>query len=160
MANDIESQIRSRIEAFTEELASLVKLAALESVNEALGGAAPARRPGRPRKTSGRKTKSVRRAKAGRPKATKARKAKGGKRIRRSPEQLEAMAETVLTHVRANPGDRLEQISAKLRIPSKELKRPVAALLDAKKLRTTGQRRGTKYFTAGRGGKKSAKKKA
>ena len=48
-------------------------------------------------------------------------------------------------------------------MPTKELKRPIAKLLETGALRTEGQRRGTKYFTGGRkagaGAKKATRKK-
>jgi predicted transcriptional regulator len=69
------------------------------------------------------------------------------------------MGRKVLAHVRKNPGHRLEEIAAALGVATADLKAPVAALLDEKKVRTTGRARGTKYF-AGRRGKKAAKKKA
>ena len=37
-------------------------------------------------------------------------------------------------------------MSKALSIPSKDLKRPVADMMDAKMLRKTGAKRGTKYF--------------
>jgi hypothetical protein len=74
---------------------------------------------------------------------------------------IEALAGKVLAHVKANAGHRLEQISAGLKIASKELKRPVATLLETKKLRTEGQKRGTKYFAGvGRNAAKKAGRKA
>jgi hypothetical protein len=159
----IDAQIRARIESFTTELTELVKQAAVETVQDALGGAAaPARRrgPGRPRKAKAARRKPGRRP--GRPRSTKATKAttRSGKRIRRSTEDLEALAGKVLAHVKANAGHRLEQISAGLKIVSKELKRPVATLVATKKLRTEGQKRGTRYYAGGKRKKTAAKKKA
>jgi hypothetical protein len=156
----IDAQIRARIESFTHELAELVKHTAVESVQEALGGsAAPARRrgPGRPRKATSVRRKPGRRP--GRLRKAKAT-AKASKRVRRTAENLEALAGKVLAHVKANAGHRLEQISAGLKIASKELKRPVATLVETKKLRTEGQKRGTRYYAGGKRKKTAAKKKA
>jgi hypothetical protein len=61
------------------------------------------------------------------------------------------MGQTVLAHVRSNPGQRLEEIGRALWGPTKGLKRPVSNLMEGGALRTEGQKRGTKYF-AGRGG--------
>jgi hypothetical protein len=58
---------------------------------------------------------------------------------------VERIAAKVLAHVKANQGHRLEEIGVALKVPTKDLKRPVANLLEAKKLRTTGHMRGTKY---------------
>jgi hypothetical protein len=164
MPTTIDAQIRARIAEFAEELSSLVRQAAVETVQDALGGAAaPARRrgPGRPRKAKAAQRKPGRRP--GRPRSTKATKAttRAGKRIRRSTEDLEVLAGKVLAHVKANQGHRLEEIGAALKVATKDLKRPVANLLEAKKLRTTGQKRGTKYFAGvGRSAAKKSRKKA
>jgi len=143
MAKNIDPEIRARIDSFVEELSALVRKAAVTSVEEVLG---PGSGPRGPRRGPGR------------PRGSSSRKASGG-RLRRSSEELEAMSGTILNHVRANPGHRLEEISRTLSIPSKELKRPVATLLEAGKLRTKGQKRGTKYF-AGAGKTKGTTKKA
>ncbi len=131
MANlNLEQQIRTRISSFSDELASLVKQAALESVQSALG--APAHRgPGRPRTVKA-------------PSAAKtARSAAGGKR---TSEQIDALAGKLLTAVRSKQGQTIEQIGKGLSIHTKELKLPVLKLLEGKQIKTTGQKRGTKYF--------------
>lgn len=92
----------------------------------------------------------------GRPRKAASKPARAGKRIRRSAEDLEAIAARVFDHVKANAGHRLEEIAAALNLDTGVLKRPVAKLLEAKKLRTEGQKRGTKYFAgAKRGGSQS-----
>jgi hypothetical protein len=89
----------------------------------------------------------------GRPPTTASKVARAGKRIRRSAEDLEAIAARVFGHVKSNAGHRLEEIGKALKLDTGVLKRPVAKLLEAKKLRTEGQKRGTKYFAgAKRGG--------
>jgi hypothetical protein len=144
MANNIDQEIRARIEFFAEELAALVRQAAVESVQTALGQGR--RGPGRPRKAVGRRVRRVqRRAKGARRGPGRPRKG-AGKRVRRSSGQIEALATRVFAHVKSNQGQRLEEISRALKIPSSELKRPVATLMDAKRLRTKGQKRGTQYF--------------
>jgi hypothetical protein len=132
----LDTELRSRIDSFLDELSALVKKTALDSVHAALGdGVAPKRRgPGRPRGTT----------KAARPAA----RADG----KRTPEQVQADAERIAGYVRANPGSRLEQIAAGLGTGSQELKLPVIKLLAAKTLRKTGQKRGTQYFAGGGGG--------
>jgi len=135
--------IRSRIDSFLTELSGLVRRSALEAVKEVLGEGAPRRRgPGRPkgsgRRGPGRPPKAGRR-RAGRP-------ARGGKRIRRSTEDLAAIAARVMAQVRSKQGQRLEEIGRALKTDTAVLKKPVADLLKAKKLRTTGAKRGTRYF--------------
>ena len=122
-------------------------MAALGSVHAALGGEpGPGLRrgPGRPRGSGKRGP--------GRPRKIAAKAVRAGKRLRRSAEDLEAIATRVLAHVKANAGHRLEQIGAALKTDTAILKRPIAHLLAAKQLRTEGQKRGTKYFAGGGGG--------
>lgn len=146
----IDSDLRARVDAFVADLSELIREAALDAVHEALGSmpaARPARRgPGRPpAKRKGRK------------KAAKRKAAKRGKRVRRSSAELDRLKSSFLSYVRSNPGERLEQIGVGMGIDTKELKRPVQLLLEEGKLRTEGQRRGTKYFP-GKGG--ATRKKA
>ena len=142
--NSTDQAIRTRIDSFLTELSGLVRKSALEAVQEALGGGAPRRRgPGRPkgsrRRGPGRPPKAGRR-RAGRP-------ARGGKRVRRSPEDLAKIGARVLAQVRSKQGQRLEEIGRALRTDTSVLKKPIADLLKAKKLKTKGQKRGTKYFS-------------
>lgn len=115
-------------------------------MREALGDApAPAKRrgPGRPRE--------AKRAPSRPRKATKA----STTRVRRSPDDVAAMGTTVLAHVTANPGQRLEEIGRALGEPTKGLKRPIANMLAAGMLRTEGQKRGRgTSWGAGRGGRR------
>jgi hypothetical protein len=132
---NLDTQIQSRISSFLGELSQLVKRQALEAVQEALGKAvSPRRGPGRPRKMTmrpGRKPRMI---------------AKRGKRVRRSAEDLAKIGARVLAQVRSKAGQRLEEIGRALKTDTAVLKKPVADLLKAKKLRTTGAKRGTKYF--------------
>src|SRR5215470_1919058 len=97
--NQIDQEIRTRIDAFLSEISALLKQSALESVHEALGDGAPRRRgPGRPRKVTfrvGRGSRAI---------------AKGGKRIRRSTADLEKIGARVLAQVKSKAGQRLEEI--------------------------------------------------
>jgi hypothetical protein len=130
---NLDSEIRSRIETFLEEISTLLKKAALESVRAALGdGATPVRRgPGRPPKSA-------------------ATRGGGGKR---SSEQVDEMAGRILAYVKSNAGESLEAISRAIGVPTKELKLPVIKLLGSRQLKKTGQKRGTKYFAgSGKGG--------
>jgi len=127
----IDSDIRSRIDTFVNELTALVKQSALDSVRLVLGeGPTPARRM---TVTVGRPAKSA---------------MKGGKR---TPEQVQADAERIASYVRQHPGQRLEQIAAGLGTASQDLKLPVIKLLASKTLRKTGEKRGTAYFAGGGG---------
>jgi hypothetical protein len=137
--SNLDSEIQSRISAFLDELSQLVKRQALEAVHEALGEAAgPVRRgPGRPRKVSitrGRRPKAM------------AKRGVRGKRIRRSPEDLAKLQTSLLAEVKTKQGQRLGEIGRALKTDTAVLKRHMALLLAAKKLKTTGAKRGTRYF--------------
>lgn len=145
--NDIESQIRARVDSFVDDLSDLIRSAALEAVNEALGQQAVA--AARARKPAGRVAKPA--ARAAKP---------GGKRVRRSAADLEKLGNAVLAAVKQKPGQRMEHLSKALGVTSKDLKRPIDLLVAAKQLRTEGQRRGTQYYPAGGGGGGGGRKAA
>ena len=48
--------------------------------------------------------------------------------------------------IKRKPGQRIEQIAVELRTRTKELALPAKKLIAAKKIRTTGNRRATKYY--------------
>lgn len=69
--------------------------------------------------------------------------AKGAKR---TPEELEALTKSLLGAIKKTPGQRIEQIGKSIGVSTKELALPVAKLFEAKAIKSTGQRRATKYF--------------
>ncbi len=111
--------------------------------------AAPARRgPGRPRKNAvagpiaaaapagvavGKSSAS---APAGKP----------ARRAKRTSADVDATAAALPAYVAADEGQSIEQIGKGMGVGTKELKLPVIKLMEAKKLKTKGQRRGTKYL--------------
>jgi hypothetical protein len=99
------------------------------------------RGPGRPRGSG-----PARKAAANAP-------ARRGKRGRRSSGDLETTTARFLGYIKAHDGKRLEEISRALEIPSAELKLPAQKLLQAKAVKTSGQKRGTRYHAAGSGSK-------
>ncbi len=135
-----DARLRATVDTFVAELSAIVQESTLETVTEALGAAAP-KRPGRPRAKATKK-----------PRAAKVR--KGG---RRSAGDVAATQARVVAHVRANQGCSVSDIAAALGLTTKDLQLPVKKLVEDGKLRTTGQRRGTRYHTS-RGTGKAAKK--
>ncbi len=134
--NHLDAEIRSKIDSFLSDLSTLVKRSALESVTSALtGGGAPARRA----------------------RAARSRLRKAGRRARRSGADLEKLSGMLVAHVKANPGQRIEQIAKALRRPTSSLKPTVYKLSGTKVLRTKGQKRGMTYFV-GRARKVAARK--
>jgi hypothetical protein len=138
----LDAQIRERIESFISQLSELIKRAAVDSVREAFGSeaalATARRRPGAPRK------KAMRRR---------------GPGSRRSSADVDSTAEALLNEVRSNPGQGINELSASLGISPKELRLPVLKMIGDGRLKTTGQKRGTKYH-AGSGRAPSKKRKA
>jgi len=161
--NHLDSEIRALIDQFTGKFRELLGLAALGSVQMALEAGvgtpvAPASRgPGRPRGSGKAKTATPAKRGPGRPAAAKS---APGRRIRRSSADVEEVAEQVLGYVRAHPGSRLEEIGRGLGTDTAGLKLPVKELMGSGRLRTEGQKRGTKYFAGGGGGggKKAARR--
>jgi hypothetical protein len=160
-ANHLDSEIRALIDQFTGKFRELLGLAALGSVRMALEAGvgtpvAPARRgPGRPRGSGKAKSEAPAKRGPGRPSAATS---PTGRRIRRSSADVEEVAEQVLGYVRAHPGSRLEEIGRGLGTDTAGLKLPVKELLGSGRLRTEGQKRGTRYFVGGGTGGSSPKK--
>ena len=69
-----------------------------------------------------------------------------GKGEKRAPAEIAALTKNLLAAIKKTPGQRIEQIGKAMNVPTKELTLPIAKLWDAKSIRTTGQRRATKYF--------------
>ncbi len=129
---NFDRQIRKTIEAFVEELSGLVRAAALQSVTEAFGaGGVPARR--------GRGAAPAAPAPSGRGRA------KGQKR---PPEALAQLTESLMSAIKAGPGQRMEEIAKALGTSTGELTLPAKKLLAEKKIKTKGERRATKYYPA------------
>ena len=144
MTTNIESEIRARVDTFVTDLCAIIRVAALEAVQEALGaglGSLSARTASPAERAAKVSVKTIKPAKAVKP-------VKEGGRVRRSPEELESLSGAFLAHVTANPRLRLEEIGVGMGIDTKDLKRPVQVLLEAGSIRTEGQRRGTRYFAA------------
>ena len=82
------------------------------------------------------------RAKPG-PKPKAASRPKGAKR---TPEELEDLIRAFAAQVKKTPGQSVETLAKTLNVTTKDLQLPVLKAFEAKLIKTTGQRRGTKYF--------------
>jgi hypothetical protein len=71
--------------------------------------------------------------------------ARGGKRRRRGSEDLERLQGKFVAFVKKHPGKGIEEIAKALGESSKELRFPVMKLIAAKKIKTVGRKRGTRY---------------
>jgi hypothetical protein len=132
---NLDREIQSKTEAFVRELTELVKRAALESVARAIGGrqagSGPASRKGKNgtvRQTRGRRAVAKR---------------KGQKR---TPDQLDALTESLYKAIKSGPGRRIEQIGETLGVPTKDLALPAKKLISEKRVKTKGVKRATTYF--------------
>jgi hypothetical protein len=131
--NSVNDRIRSRVEAFAEELSALIRDSAMETVRDALGGAAPRRG-----------------ARGGRAAAASTAPVRGGRREKgqkRDPAEIERLTGRLLDYIKNNAGQRIEQIAAGMGTVTKELNLPVKKLIAQKSLKTKGQKRATQYFS-------------
>lgn len=65
---------------------------------------------------------------------------------RRTPEQLQALADKLYAQVSANPGVTMAALALKMELPSSSLAVPMAALRRDEKIRHVGERGMTQYF--------------
>jgi hypothetical protein len=166
--DNVETQIKSRVESFVGELSELVKKAALEAVTSALkGGTAPApsvakapaaapkkRAPAPPAakaaKPAPKATKpAAKAAPAAAPAPAAATKRKAGQK--RSPDEIVKTTDKLLQYITKNSGQRIEEIAKGVGHSTKELTLPVKKLLNDKKITAKGEKRATRYFLAGKG---------
>ena len=129
-----------KIQAILDTALAQVRAALLEeasqAVHQALGG-------GRPLDGGGiRGLPKPLRAKPG-PKPQAATRPRGAKR---TPEELENLIRAFVAQVKKTPGQSIETLSKTLNVSTKDLQLPVLKAFEQKSIKTTGQRRGTKYF--------------
>jgi hypothetical protein len=134
MAN-ISDTIRAALDAFVNDLSSLIQEAALESVEQALAEAST---------IPGRGGRGSRAARVAAPSFALSQSRKKG--AKRTPEELEQLIKKLHGYIAKNPGQRIEQIAQGLDISTKELNLPAKKLISEKKLSTKGQKRATTYF--------------
>ncbi|HEY4121556.1 MAG TPA: DNA-binding protein [Byssovorax sp.] len=149
----IEDQIQAKVGGFVQEISRLVREAALGAVADVLGGVSRAPRASHAQPTA---RAAVKVAAAKRPAAagTKPRARRPGEK--RDPAQIARLVERMYQHVLAHPGNGIETIGKALGEPTSELALPAKKLLGDKRVKTTGQRRATKYFPASGGVAKKA----
>lgn len=123
-------KIQAILDTALEQVRAALLEEASQAVRQALGG------------EGGAVPTPVRGAKRG-PKPQARVRAKGAKR---SPEELEALTKSLLAAIKKTPGQRIEQIGKSIGVSTKELALPVGKLFEAKAIKSTGQRRATKYF--------------
>jgi len=143
-----DSRIRELTDEFVSQLSVVIHEAALEAVHGALKGVGGLSAPTRRRKKATRKAANGRRK----------------KRTRRTDADYRALGDQILAFIKANPGCGAGEVADAVGSTTTAIRPVTAELIAAKQLRTTGQKRGTKYFAGSGGGggrrKKAGKKKA
>lgn len=136
--------VRDLVEAFTADLEELIRAEIRRGFETALGVAAPvaARRP---KRAAAETTRQAPVASSVSSKFSRPGRRKGEKR---TPEQLAALKAALHAFVQKHPGKRVEEIGREMKMPTKDLARPLRQLVDAKRVKTTGFKRATKYFPA------------
>ena len=127
----MSSKVESLIQEFVANLRQAIVEDAAEMFRLAAGGAV--------RGKSGPKPKAAALAGTAKSRLTQR---KGAKR---TSEEIEAQAATILGYLKKNPLQGAEHIGAALGMTTSELALPVKSLLAKKSLKTVGQKRGTKY---------------
>lgn len=163
MASNVDSEVRRLVDSFAAELTDLIQQAVEDAVRGALRSS-PASSGGRGKKKAAKKGG----ARRGRPpgKAGKARKTskkkgaasatattggvKRGKRtkagwVRRSPEYLDDLERRLYGEIKKKGDRRIEEIAKSMGEPTRNLALPAKKLIAAKKVKTKGQKRATRY---------------
>lgn len=149
---NVDAEVRACVDSFVADLTAIVQRSTVESVLAAVsqglgempGPAAAAR--------TRRKTKKKASRGPGRPRK---------KRGRRSSADVDSMMDEAQAFIRANPGCSVGDIGDTLGASTKDLRLPLLKLVDEGRVRTTGQKRGTRYHPGSgkrRGGRKVKRK--
>ncbi len=152
--DNIDSQIKARVDSFVAELSALVKRAALEAVANTLKGESAA--PSVAKAPAGKKrapapaapVKAPAKAAKAAPAPAAASKRKAGQK--RSPDEIAKTTEKLLGYITKNSGQRIEEIAKGVGSSTKELTLPIKKLLNDKKINAKGEKRATRYFVAGK----------
>lgn len=136
--SDFQTQMNRAVATFVATITELAKQAAMDTLGTAFAG------------TEGR------RASASAGPAAPRQRPRGAKR---SPDELDKLAERFLAFVKDNPGLRIEQINKQLGTTTKDLALPIRKLLADGSIHAKGQKRSTTYFSGGGGGGGGGRKK-
>ena len=137
--SDFQNQMNRVVAGFVAQITELARRAAIDNLEAALSGTEARRAPPTTSASPGR----VR-----------------GRGAKRSPDELDKLAERFQTFVKENPGLRIEQINKQLGTTTKDLALPIRKLLAEGAIHAKGQKRSTTYFAGGGGGGGGRKKKA
>jgi len=122
---EFEAQLNSVVQDFVARVSELARRAAINTLEQALSGYPPA--------TAARELGNTKVASRRRP-------------GRRSSDELNALQDAFVKHVKLNPGQRIEEINKALGTTTKDLALRIRKLVSDGVVRTKGERRGTQYF--------------
>lgn len=128
--SDIDQRIEQRIRAFADELRALLREAAHEALDEALGTLGTVS-PTAPR------TRSKSSTKKRRPRL---------KGTRRTNEQMQRDVAALREHIAQHPGHTATQIASAVGMSTRELARPLKKLFTGGDVRKTGVKSHTRYY--------------
>lgn len=77
----------------------------------------------------------------------------------RKPEEISAITEELYAQICRHPGERMATLSKQMKQPAKKLAFPAQKLLDAGRIKKTGQRQFTRYFPVDRESKLGRRRK-
>jgi len=137
MTTKSTDEIRARIEKFAQELDLLVRRQTLDALKAVLSGEGPAPRA----------------AAAPAP-------ARGRRRGRRGAAVSPETTAKLLEIIQGGQGVSVSELASSLGASSKDLRKPLLALIADKQIHTTGQRRGMRYHGGAGGGSGKGRRKA
>jgi hypothetical protein len=129
--SDFQNQMNRVVAGFVAQITELARRAAIDTLEAALSGS------------------EARRGASAAPVAAAGR--VRGRGAKRSPDELDKLAERFQAFVKENPGLRIEQINKQLGTTTKDLALPIRKLLAEGAIHAKGQKRSTTYY-AGSGG--------
>jgi hypothetical protein len=135
----LHEQLNHLAAGFASSVLQALRGASIDELSGVLGGRAPA--------TNGSR-RNTRVASSGT--GTGRRGGGGGRLQRRSASDIKAVVDKIVGLLGRHPkGLRAEEIRSELGLRSKELPRPIAEALGAKRIRKQGEKRATTYFARG-----------
>jgi len=133
--NDLSDQISKLVDEFVNQVTTLARKAAMDTLGAALGSAAPALGNGAGRGRG--------RGRVARAAPASSRLPKGAKR---PPGEISLLKDRVYEYITSNAGQRIEQINKELGTSTRELSLPLKKLIAEGAVRTEGEKRATTYF--------------
>ncbi len=119
---DLQGEVNRTVQGFVAQIIELVRHVAVEAVQTAFVGAGAAGPSGEHGPAA------------------------AGTNAKRTQADLRALSRRLAAFVQVNPGLRIAQINQGLGTTTKDLARPIRQLIAGGAIRTTGQRRSTRYF--------------